>query len=599
MFLVSKFGSCQHGHGTHCLYGAVCSVQRLNLFALIFCLSQLALRAQGIELIELTTTDDWSATSDWITLTIWWSDLIYQCDILPSKGSSTFSCSGSDLNVIGDACEEYKIMLENEDSSDAPVIGSITVWKSTTIWYGIDAICIKNDQIPTMYGTNGVQFNWEMTTSQCSSGYTNYDAFCVDNSASGCAPGTIMLYFDETQPNSMRYDSPWEDASNVAIKSTTCSPTDVPSNQPTAGPSPLPTSAPTKSPSLFPSEIPTVSPTSNPSSSPTNLPTAPNSNSESKESTDPTTSPTMNPTGIPTTSPSSNPTITPTVIPTVIPTVSPTAFPTSSPTVISWNITTDSPSLNPSHIPSESPTYRPTDSTTTEGNEMIESDVFSTESVAAQSDKSDNDQTIFSLQITSNLLLQIIGVIILLILCCCSLLSICFIIKWRRKRAKSKLSKAKLTSINSMSGEGAPTTDHVIPMTTPSSVDAVTAGNAFNGNGNMNNVLVELEQTQQNEQIPKTITMQSNQSRMEGDKGNDSEDLFESDSQDDAVGGNTETATPRQVPTPRTPITPNGRTYTQRKDRYTFDSDSDSGVTGVFTSIPNTTSDRRGTSPEV
>ena len=233
----------------------------------------------GINLYD----DQRSSTSD-LQLTLWWNHTVYSCTLYPTTPNATYVCDRDDWNIVGEICDEqdaeYKLMIDNSDSFDAAIIGSITVATvpdpSTYYLYFISGWCIPKDQVPI-----GFTFisSWEAPDmfNKCTDTQTrNFNTICIDNDSAECAPGKMMMYFDSELPNYFVYDSTWEDASAVVVEDTFCSQD--------SGPSIPSTNIPTKRPSNDPSQSPavqTVIPSDFSTLTPTRIPTITESSSTS------------------------------------------------------------------------------------------------------------------------------------------------------------------------------------------------------------------------------------------------------------------------------------------------------------------------------
>lgn len=234
-----------------------------------------------------------------------WNTSIYQCEVYPVDDGNNFEYLCDDWTVLGQIClAEYKMMIDNSDSEDTPIIDSMIV-NTATAFYGISDWCLPDDEVPW-----GFLDSWESTLNQCSSGYSNYDAICVATTGDRCAPGIIMTYFDGNSPNTFHDTSLWESVSDSTIEYNTCSPTAIPTLRPSVDPTYRPTEDPTEIPTDYPSAIPTKSPTDLPTKRRTQIPTK-------SPTSDPTKFPSKTPSSVPTENSSADLTQHPTMKPTV------------------------------------------------------------------------------------------------------------------------------------------------------------------------------------------------------------------------------------------------------------------------------------------
>ena len=184
-----------------------------------------------------------AATFD-LDLTLWWNRAVYECRIFPWGDGGIYWCTQYEWEYIGDSCDdlegEYKMMLDNSDSMNAAIIDSITLgFSDRSTWYQIAGWCLRNDSVPNGYTTEP-SWEWTGSSNNCQSGFRQFNSLCIDGDSDDCAPGKQMIYFDVNAPNQTRYDSPLDDASNIAMDFPTCDPT----KSPTRIPSTLPTNSP-------------------------------------------------------------------------------------------------------------------------------------------------------------------------------------------------------------------------------------------------------------------------------------------------------------------------------------------------------------------
>merc|ERR1712228_325876 len=123
-------------------------------------------------------------------------------------------------------------MISNMDTDNAVILDNVYVWAyEQQHWFGITGWCV-----PTASKPSGFNNDWIYNINYCLSLTQSYDAWseiCIDNEGSGgdndCSPGQIMMYFDINLPDAWRYDSPWEDVSNLQnVQPISCSPTKYP-----------------------------------------------------------------------------------------------------------------------------------------------------------------------------------------------------------------------------------------------------------------------------------------------------------------------------------------------------------------------------------
>eukprot|EP01084_Bolivina_argentea_P055198 101202_1 len=352
----------------------------------------------GFKFGFLTAPTVYAGSADVHTITVWWDDEYYQCQLTPYSTNTWYMCDIMSSNTIKcsyySISSKYAIQISNP-SANSIVVDSIKINNTQvkinsqkvgddgyyhTYWDLIDptnvpypAVGIKTNDIPIC-----IPVTIYISNHECNSQYKNlgtfssvelcaaavfFDSSCLENEfmwsqsystsspSWGCRCCQVNTVYE--------FNSLW-----AVYKFTTLSPTSSPtllrSSSPTSLPSnPTvdPTNDPTIEPSFFPSNDPTIEPTyypsNNPSISPTNDPTLEPTYFPTK---DPTIEPTMNPTMNPTINPSINPTSEPPYIPTINPTIIPTEYPTLAPTYQP----TYNPTINPTIVPTNDPTFEPT-----------------------------------------------------------------------------------------------------------------------------------------------------------------------------------------------------------------------------------------------
>jgi hypothetical protein len=149
------------------------------------------------------------------TLTVWFKQKVYQCNLTPKNTYTTYTCDAS--SFIGcDTSSDIngaKILFDN-DNGDASLYERI--WITTTAAsYGITGVCIPDSATIGGYYTGSVGTG----SGNCDVDSTNYKKFCIDSDAYGnggsCWPPQQMLSFDTTQPGVDIDNAFWEDAQGV------------------------------------------------------------------------------------------------------------------------------------------------------------------------------------------------------------------------------------------------------------------------------------------------------------------------------------------------------------------------------------------------
>ncbi len=135
-----------------------------------------------------TITTGWGASSGEITVSLWTGDTLYQCIFNGMSTGSQYDCSDDDWNITTNVCDDgssdYKLVIDNSDSSNGVGIESAYLIMNDAN-YTMDAWCLPDaDDIPA------VDSQTEYSSNMCASGYTAYDDLCLDYQTSDCAPGT-------------------------------------------------------------------------------------------------------------------------------------------------------------------------------------------------------------------------------------------------------------------------------------------------------------------------------------------------------------------------------------------------------------------------
>eukprot|EP01084_Bolivina_argentea_P143119 251375_1 len=276
-----------------------------------------------------TATHVDSGSPHTITLTLWFNDIIYECNIVPANTNTVYMCDSNSYTIIS-ACgaREYKLKIEVPDAN-APIFSSASVIASDGTLYGINSWCIPNSLVSsTRYQSNPLWITSVNDT--CGIDTTQYTNLCIDTQEGDCAPAKQIIYFDTSKPNEYRESSLWTDATI-----TTISPTQNPTTILPTTTAPTTSSPTTNNPTTL---IPTtLIPT-------TLIPTTLIPTTLIPTTLIPTTmAPTTSSPTFPYFPPSEYPTLI-TTIPTMLPT---TVFPTISPLTLSPSIYPTKPTISP------------------------------------------------------------------------------------------------------------------------------------------------------------------------------------------------------------------------------------------------------------
>ena len=178
----------------------------------------------------IVSDDSKDATDNIVNLQLLFSDLTYQCSVMPDTAGTDYWCDSATWTVTysdNHCITDPKIMIENSDS-DALVIRDVYMNLNDSSFYGITGICIYppyTDISGDFYYQDG-----DYATETCGENAIYSQSIGVDNDATQYAPSKQLLSFDITSPNEYINNAVWE-----SVDSLNCSlpPTSSPSNSPT------------------------------------------------------------------------------------------------------------------------------------------------------------------------------------------------------------------------------------------------------------------------------------------------------------------------------------------------------------------------------
>ena len=161
-----------------------------------------------------TANHNSSWTSNDINVTLWFAKSIYQCTFYQPDINTLYSCDASKASWTSIAnntnpCNEYKIMITNDDTWNAVIISSIYVNTSDGNFYGIDSWCVDSNTSGDGYGRTR-NFEWILNDTICGPNSIHTVNLCVDNEYPGdCGPSKQIAHFDIDSPNAFTH-SFWE-----------------------------------------------------------------------------------------------------------------------------------------------------------------------------------------------------------------------------------------------------------------------------------------------------------------------------------------------------------------------------------------------------
>ena len=169
-----------------------------------------------IESFGITTTNTSSSlfeSSETIKITLWFDNIVYQCDVLPPINASTnYTCDLCNWNIYYNSCTEYKIMIDNDETGHELLIDKVYVNIENDTFYGIDGICIHNGtdiKSEKRIGSKYVdQFNTTQSIQICGINTVHSNIIGVDQSID-YKPGKQIIGIDIDRPNEWINNARW------------------------------------------------------------------------------------------------------------------------------------------------------------------------------------------------------------------------------------------------------------------------------------------------------------------------------------------------------------------------------------------------------
>ena len=175
-----------------------------------------------------THTISYAGTSGTVKLYLWFDNKIYSCSFNPTSADTEYSCNDNSWTDLGYRCNndnDYKILIDNSASADGVVIDKLFIKLLDGTYYGIDQFCIADASV------TGPQYDYPSWNagdynSNCPS-TTNSDhlyvkILCIDNEASDCGPGKVMMEFDINSPNQYISNALFIDGTDINVPPQTC-----------------------------------------------------------------------------------------------------------------------------------------------------------------------------------------------------------------------------------------------------------------------------------------------------------------------------------------------------------------------------------------
>jgi len=131
-----------------------------------------------------------------------WNNEVYKTEIYspPASGTIRFAALDTfvynDYNYVDSAGTKAKMLIQNNENSDAVIFTSMKLLLEDGTYYYADSFCADPSLVGSYYP------NFILPDNKCDPGLTNYRAVCVDHFPDQqCNPSNLMVYFDKRNPN--------------------------------------------------------------------------------------------------------------------------------------------------------------------------------------------------------------------------------------------------------------------------------------------------------------------------------------------------------------------------------------------------------------